>query len=219
VSPSADPTTGPASALLSTASFLALLAKLTNLRTFEWATPRLPPPQLCLALGTACKTLASFSFELPCSSTTEHDPPVASPAIGSAPGPATSGRWDAPDIAALPVTLASLALFNLSHDGARALGGALSSFPLLEKLELGRFPFVDDELLCEVAEGGLRKLRRLAIRDMTGTRMTDAGLKKVFTECDALNELVLDNVQGQSNFGQMWLKPGRELILDCLVGD
>ena len=180
---------------LSTPALLVLIAKLPNLRTFHWAAPRLPPAQLCLALGTACKSLALFIFELPCS-TTENEPGLASPIVGSATGP-TNGRWDALDIASLPLTLTSLSLGNLSHEGAKALGGALSSFPSLEELELGHFPFVDDELLGELAQAGLKKLRRLVIKDMTGTRLTENGLQQVLSECEALKELVLDNVEGK----------------------
>lgn len=58
---------------------------------------------------------------------------------------------------------------------------------------------MDDELLEEVAQAGLRRLRRLVVREMGGTRLTDGGLQKVLNECEALQELVLDNVEGEGS--------------------
>lgn len=193
--PSQSVHTADATEPLSTNAFLLLLAKLPSLRAFDWQAPRVPPPQLCPALGTACKSLTSFSFALDSASTVDPaDPGLSSPT----PAALTTARWDAPDLSALPVTLQGLALSNLSHDGARSLGAALSSFPVLEQLELARFPFVDDELLTELGQAGLRRLKLLRIREMTGTRLTEKGLGEVLAECDGLEEVVLDNVQGES---------------------
>ena len=120
---------------------------------------------------------------------------------GHAHGYAHSGgapqRWDAPHLSALPHTLVRLAVSHLSAAGARSLGSALPSFPALETLELARTLFVDDALLAEVGAGA-RGLKRLVVRDMGGTKLSEQGLQALFDGCEALEVLELDCVEGAS---------------------
>ncbi|GAA5840617.1 hypothetical protein JCM9279_007382 [Rhodotorula babjevae] len=105
-------------------------------------------------------------------------------------------RWDAPHLSALPHTLVRLAVSHLSAAGARSLGAALPSFPALETLEVARTLFVDDALLAEVGAGA-RGLKRVVVRDMGGTKLSEQGLQALFDGCEALEVLELDCVEGR----------------------
>ncbi|KPV73676.1 uncharacterized protein RHOBADRAFT_54868 [Rhodotorula graminis WP1] len=105
-------------------------------------------------------------------------------------------RWDAPHLSALPHTLVRLAVSHLSAAGARSLAAALPSFPALETLELARTLFVDDALVAEVGAGA-RGLKRLVVRDMGGTKLSEQGLQALFDGCEALEVLELDCVEGR----------------------
>lgn len=166
-----------------------LLPKFTNLTSFTWASSRLPPADLCIALGAAAKNLSSFSLDLASTSTTSGVP-------GS---PRTSIRWDAEQLSALPVSVSQLSLAHLSLEGSRELARAFTLIPNLEKLELSRTLFVDDALLEAMAEGA-KRLAKLAIRDMAGTKLTEKGIGAVLDSvdgCTALEELILDSVEGR----------------------
>ncbi|TNY22920.1 hypothetical protein DMC30DRAFT_444842 [Rhodotorula diobovata] len=235
----ADTDTVPIPPLDDTALF-HLVSRLGSLTSFAWASYRLPPTALCLALGQACKNLASFSLDIvpspfvPAAAAAGlASSPLASPELGAAPGspllgggggagsgpgpglgsPALAGnahgyahgpghghgaspRWDAPHLSSLPLSLTRLSLSHLSSPGARALGAALPSFPSLETLELARTLFVDDKLLEQVGAGA-RALRRLVVRDMGGTKLSEGGLGALFDGCEALEALELDCVEGR----------------------
>lgn len=181
-------------------SFLLLLTKLSSLRSFHWSTARLPPNHLCPALGAACKGLTEFRFELAeCASTTAGDTGVVgSPRLGGGGGAAGADklRWDAPDLSALPLSLTKISLSNLSHLGTRSLASALPSLPNVENLELARTVFVDDEVMAEIGASA-RKLRKLTIREMSGTKLSEGGLAEVLEGCIELETLVLDAVEGE----------------------
>jgi len=181
-------------------SFLLLLTKLSSLRSFYWSTARLPPVHLCPALGAACKSLTEFRFELAESASTSTGDAgvVGSPRIGGSGGGAGADklRWDAPDLSALPLSLTTLSLSNLSQLGTRSLASALPSLPNLEDLELARTVFVDDEVMAEIGASA-RKLRKLKIREMSGTKLSEGGLAEVLEGCTELETLVLDAVEGE----------------------
>lgn len=56
--------------------------------------------------------------------------------------------------------------------------------------------FVDDGLLAEVGNSA-KKLRKLRIREMNGTKLSDTGLGDVFDGCWLLEELELEAVEGE----------------------
>lgn len=92
--------------------------------------------------------------------------------------------------------MTALHLSRLSQTGARALSTFLSSLGedfLLESLTVD-FIWLDDQLCEKIAETG-RKLRSLRI-GTSGTKLSDNGIIALVEGCDALEELVLDEVQG-----------------------
>ncbi|GAA6007291.1 uncharacterized protein JCM10292_003969 [Rhodotorula paludigena] len=201
---------------LDPAALFLVLARTANLTRFTWCSYRLPPDELCAALGAACKNLARFEFDVapsplaaPTAADAAHDASAApgSPSLGStspllagSTGPATAAgtslRWDAPHLSSLPLSLASLRLAHLSQAGTRALAAALPSFPALESLELEKTLFVDDALCAHVGAGA-RGLKRLVVREMGGTKLSEAGLKEVFEGCEGIEVLELDGVEGR----------------------
>ena len=182
-----------------------LLPRFPNLTSFTWASSRLPPANLCTALGAAAKNLSSFSLDL-----------TSAPTTGS---PRTLIRWDAEQLAALPATVSQLSLAHLSLEGSRELARAFALLPNLEKLELSRTLFVDDTLLEAMAEGA-KRLVKLAIRDMAGTKLTDHGLGALLDPvdgCTALEELVLDSVEGRQTFSLPRRRDSPRIILSAQV--
>ncbi|GAA5827381.1 hypothetical protein JCM3770_000545 [Rhodotorula araucariae] len=197
---------------LEDAALLLVLSRLSSLTSFAWSSYRLPPDGLCLALGQACKNLASFSLDLAASPFAPLAADLAapgSPQLSTSPA-ATSGfllgnghgtavptaRWDAPHLSALPLSLARLSLSHLSATGTRALAAALPAFPALEALTLSRTLFVDDVLLAEVGAGA-KALRMLIVREMGGTKLSEGGLQALFDGCEALETLELECVEGR----------------------
>ncbi|BGP42089.1 hypothetical protein JCM10449v2_006091 [Rhodotorula kratochvilovae] len=199
---------------LDDAAFFLVIARLNSLTSFTWSSYRLPPEELCLALGQACKNLASFSLDLVPSpfapSASDHAAAPGSPqqlasspsaastllGLGNGHSGAASLRWDAPHLSALPLSLARLSLSHLSATGARSLAAALPAFPALEALDLARTLFVDDALLAEIGAGA-KALRRLAVREMGGTKLSEVGLQALFDGCEALETLELECVEGR----------------------
>ena len=216
-SSTSSPPLGVDFAPLEDTSFLLLLSKLQHLTRFTWSASRLPSLHLCQALGQACKELTHFTFELKTEldSSAIQQEGLSSPRVGSGASNIAGGappqlRWDANDLSALPITLSSLSLSNLSQSGTRELAATLPSFPALDSLELARTIFVDDALLTEIAASA-KKLRRFKIREMTGTKLSDAGLAEVLGECVELEELVLDCIEGESRPALLAIELGADL--------
>ncbi|GAA5985918.1 hypothetical protein JCM10908_006331 [Rhodotorula pacifica] len=206
------------------AAFFLCLSKLENLTSFTWHSHRLPPEQLCLALGQACKNLTKFELDLVPSSSSSSGSHVAptSPVLGqqqhqqgystsptttmhsplAGGGASTSGavvlaRWDAPHLASLPDKLTHLSLSSLSATGAKNLAEqALPCLPLLEHLELAKTLFVDDGLLEAIGEHA-KMLAVLKVREMGGTKLSENGLRAVLDGCTELRELHLEAVEGR----------------------
>lgn len=106
-------------------------------------------------------------------------------------------KWDAlslPLLASLP--LISLRLSRLSQSGTRALSQLfdnLGEYSTLEDVSVN-FIWLDDPLCEKLADAG-RRIRRLTL-GTSGTKLTDKGIVNILEKCDALEELVLDQVQG-----------------------
>lgn len=210
---------------LDDAALFLCLSRLESLTSFTWHSHRAPPPQLCLALGQAARNLTHFRLELVpapagVSCVPSSPPPAAQATQGQQATSPTSpsliqspllagttsnvvgtaaARWDAPHLAALPDKLTHLSLSSLSASGARTLADdalAASLGATLEHLELAKTLFVDDHLLAAIGEHA-KGLQTLKIREMAGTKLSEAGLKHVLQGCPDLTELHLDGVQGE----------------------
>jgi hypothetical protein len=110
-------------------------------------------------------------------------------------------KWDGPSLplfSSLPLT--SLHLSRLSQRGARNLSVLLSNmgeYSTLEELSVD-FVWLDDQLCDMISKGG-GKLRKLRL-GTSGTKLTDKGVAAIMEGCDALEELVFDEVQGLKQF-------------------
>jgi hypothetical protein len=106
-------------------------------------------------------------------------------------------KWNAlslPLLSNLPITV--LVLNRLSQSGARALSALLSGmneYSFLEDVSID-FIWLDDALCERIVEAG-RRLRRLKM-GTTGTKLTDRGICAIVEGCDALEDLTLEEVQG-----------------------
>lgn len=172
---------------LDSQSFGALLQRLPNLRNFSWIASRSAPAELCAYLGSSARTLVSFSLDLPT--------PSPSDDKSHPPAPKSAERWDANDISRLPISLRSLSVSHVSLEGSRALASAFSSLPNLESLVVSECVFVDDAFMTSL--GDARRLKKLRISSMHGTKLTEKGLGELFEGCTGLEELTLDSVEGE----------------------
>ncbi len=106
-------------------------------------------------------------------------------------------KWDAPSLpllADLPIT--TLRLSWLSQTGTRTFTSLLQDLgehSTLEDLSV-ELVWLDDPL-CEAIAASGRKLRRLRL-STSGTKLTDKGLIAILEGCDALEDLWLDQIQG-----------------------
>ncbi|GAA5837451.1 hypothetical protein JCM11251_002109 [Rhodosporidiobolus azoricus] len=195
-------TSAPIPPLEDTAFFL-LLSKLNSLNSFSWKSYRVPPEQLCPALGAAAPNLKRFELDLLPSPFEGVPPDIApgSPSLGSTVaghgGHHQHVRWDAPGLSSLPSGLTFISLSSLSQAGCKSLASALAGFPSLTSLEVAKTLFVDDPVLTEVGQGAPKSLKKLAIREMGGTKLSEAGLKEVLQGCQGLEILELDAVEGR----------------------
>ncbi|KAA1106772.1 peroxin [Puccinia graminis f. sp. tritici] len=115
-------------------------------------------------------------------------------------------RWDAYPIEALPPTLTQLSISSLSVIGARNLSRAFHSltWTALTDLTLSKSLFIDDELMASIAIGS-KKIKRISIQGMSGTKLTERGIEQLFSGLDGLEEIELFDVEGRfSKVG--WLK-------------
>jgi len=204
--------------------FLApLLTKLPNLKSFTWSSNRIPSQPLANLIGLHSHNLESFSLDIP--HHTQNLEQICPPRQnGRQRAHTTSGciedsdsdpelmttlrplRWDADAIEALPPTLVQLAISSLSVIGARNLSRAFQSLTWtgLTDLTLSNSLFIDDELMSAIVIGS-KKIKRLRIQGMSGTKLTERGIEQLFSGLDALEEIELFDVEGRfSKVG--WLK-------------
>lgn len=108
-------------------------------------------------------------------------------------------KWSSPSLPLLaPFALTSLRLNHLSQLGSRALCKLLSNiseYSSLDDVSID-FVFLDDQLCERIVEAG-RRIKKLRI-GTSGTKLTDKGISTLVEGCDALEELVLEEVQGNS---------------------
>ncbi|PLW24611.1 hypothetical protein PCANC_13851 [Puccinia coronata f. sp. avenae] len=200
-----------------------LLTKLTNLKSFTWSTSRIPSHALLSLIGLHSPNLESFFLDIPShpQQLQQISPPKQN---GRQRAHTTSGwiedsddsdpelvtskpaRWDADTIEALSPTLTQLAISSLSVLGARNLAMAFQSltWTSLTDLTLSKSLFIDDELMASIVVGS-KKIKRLKIHGMSGTKLTERGIEHLFSGLDGLEEIELIDVEGRfSKVG--WLK-------------
>lgn len=111
-------------------------------------------------------------------------------------------KWDAPALPLLSgLPLTALHLCRLSQAGARAFSVLLDNLgdeSLLECLNID-FVWLDDSLCEKIVDAG-RKIQKLTLTT-SGTKLSDKGIVSILEGCDALEEFVLDEVQGERDEG------------------
>ena len=176
---------------------VGLLQRLELLRSFRWEASRAPPVGLGSALGSL--PLVRLSITLPHPTASETAAEVATP---DSPDPSSALetvkplRWDGELLSALPPSVVHLRLGNLSADGVRALTRALGDLPALAEVTLESSLFVDDALVGALGRE-CRKLVRLSLRSINGTKLTDRGLAELFEASSSLEALELREVEGR----------------------
>ncbi|KAG0145027.1 hypothetical protein CROQUDRAFT_659220 [Cronartium quercuum f. sp. fusiforme G11] len=115
-------------------------------------------------------------------------------------------RWDANGIDSLPSSLITLKISSLSSKGSKNLLNSFENilWSNLKNLNLNNSLFIDDELLFYISTGS-KKIKSLIIESMSGTKLTEKGIIKIFQNLDELEEIELIDVEGRfSKTG--WLK-------------
>ncbi|KAK0212967.1 hypothetical protein DFS33DRAFT_1285711 [Desarmillaria ectypa] len=169
-----------------------LLKSYNNLEVLCWEGYLRPPDGLCEILAVCNPRLRSFSYDPPTLPISQRKNLV---------------KWDAPSLpllADLPIT--TLHLSWLSQTGTRTFTSLLqdlSEHSTLEDLSV-ELVWLDDPL-CEAIAASSRKLRRLRL-STSGTKLTDKGLIAILEGCDALEDLLLDQIQGRLSRA-LWSKP------------
>ncbi|KAJ6495576.1 hypothetical protein C8R47DRAFT_362614 [Mycena vitilis] len=168
-----------------------LLEICVNMEALVWESAFPPPDGLCEMLATHNPRLTRVVFA---------PPPLSLPRSNLA-------KWDAPSLPLLSaVPLTSLRLCRLSQAGARAFSALLESLgdeSSLECLDID-FVWLDDPLCEKIVDAG-RKIQKLRLTT-SGTKLSDKGIVSILEGCDALEELVLDEVQGRLS-RTLWTKP------------
>ncbi|KAI9600621.1 hypothetical protein H4Q26_000409 [Puccinia striiformis f. sp. tritici PST-130] len=197
-----------------------LLERLPNLRRFSCSTNSIPSERLTTLIGTHSSNLESFSLDIITPTT---DIPAINEPNCNNPGRqrshTTTGiedsqptarirpiRWDAELIENLPPTLTRLSISSLSVRGARNLSNAFQAltWTSLTDLSLSKSLFIDDELMASIITGS-KKLKKIKIHSMSGTKLTERGIELLFSGLDGLEEIELLDVEGRfSKTG--WLK-------------
>ncbi|KAF7362040.1 hypothetical protein MVEN_00549400 [Mycena venus] len=170
-----------------------LLGICPNLERLAWESAFPPPDGLCEVIAAHNSRLLRVAFT---------PPPLASSQRCSL------AKWDAPSLpllSGLP-SLTSLCLCRLSQAGARAFATLLENLgddSLLESLNID-FVWLDDPLCEKIVDAG-RKIQKLSLTT-SGTKLSDKGIVVILEGCDALEEFVLDEVQGRLS-RTLWTKP------------
>ncbi|KAJ7072464.1 hypothetical protein C8F01DRAFT_1104072 [Mycena amicta] len=160
-----------------------------NVEELVWQSTLPPPDGVCETLATYNPRLSRISFTQP-------------------PFSPRNLKWDAPSLPLLAVVpLTSIRVSRLSQAGARAFCQLLEALGVSSSLECLYIDFVwlDDPLCERIAAAGKKKLRHLTL-STKGTKLSDRGIVTILEECEALEELVLDEVQGRLSKG-LWNKP------------
>ncbi|KAJ6497899.1 hypothetical protein C8R45DRAFT_984585 [Mycena sanguinolenta] len=170
-----------------------LLSVCTNIEALVWESAFPPPDGLCEVLATHNPRLSTVVFA----------PPPLAPSRRC-----SLAKWDAPSLPLLSGLqgLTSLRLCRLSQAGARAFAALLENLSdesLLEYLDLD-FVWLDDPLCEKIVDAG-RKIQKLSLTT-SGTKLSDKGIVTILEGCDALEEFVLDEVQGRLSRA-LWTKP------------
>ncbi|KAI5828219.1 hypothetical protein K523DRAFT_339176 [Schizophyllum commune Tattone D] len=112
-------------------------------------------------------------------------------------------KWDALSLPCLS-GLSCLEISRpLTQSGAHSLSALLTSLaPTLECLSLD-FVWLDDSICEDIA--ALSRLRKLRL-STGGTKLTDGGAITLMEGCDALQEFILDDVEGRLS-RCLWTKP------------
>ncbi|TRM69688.1 hypothetical protein BD626DRAFT_563424 [Schizophyllum amplum] len=165
-----------------------LLRSCPNLQQFIWTSSMPPPDGLCEMLMDKPR-LQKFSLN-----PSHHQVSPARHLLA---------KWDAPSLPCL-AGLSSLEITRpLSQLGAHSLSTLLSSLASsLETLSLD-FVWLDDSICEDIA--ALSRLRKLRL-STGGTKLTDQGIVTLMEGCDALQELILDDVEGRLS-RCLWTKP------------
>ncbi|KAJ7675085.1 hypothetical protein B0H17DRAFT_1140518 [Mycena rosella] len=168
-----------------------LLEICANMEALVWESAFRPPDGLCEMLVAHNPRLLRVVFA---------SPPLSPPRCSLA-------KWDAPSLPLLSgIPLTALRLCRLSQAGARAFSALLDNLgdeSLLEYLDID-FVWLDDSLCEKIANAG-RKIQKLTLTT-SGTKLTDKGIVSILEGCDALEEFVLDEVQGRLS-RTLWTKP------------
>ncbi|KAJ7129831.1 hypothetical protein C8R43DRAFT_1026004 [Mycena crocata] len=162
-----------------------------NMEALVWESAFPPPDGLCEMLSTHNSRLQRVVFA----------PPPLSPSSRC-----SLAKWDAPSLPLLSsVSLTSLRLCRLSQAGARAFSAYLDHIgneSLLECLGID-FVWLDDSLCEKIVDAG-RKIQKLTLTT-SGTKLSDKGIVSILEGCEALEEFVLDEVQGRLS-RTLWTK-------------
>ncbi|KAJ7647484.1 hypothetical protein FB45DRAFT_893564 [Roridomyces roridus] len=164
----------------------------TDIEALKWSSSFPPPDGLCEVLAKYNPRLGRVAF----------GPSSLSPSRS------TLAKWDAPSLPLLtghPLTC--LHICRLSQAGARAFSAFLNKLgeeSVLECLNID-FIWLDDSLCEKIVGAGRKTLQKLTL-STSGTKLTDKGIVSILEGCDALEELVLDEVQGRLS-RTLWTKP------------
>ncbi|KAJ7287738.1 hypothetical protein C8J57DRAFT_1284756 [Mycena rebaudengoi] len=165
----------------------------TNMEELVWESSFPPPDGLCEMLVQHNPRLLRFSF--------------TPPTLYLSSQRCSLAKWDASSVPLLSsIPLTSLRLCRLSQAGARSFSALLSNLgdeSALENLNID-FVWLDDSMCEKIVEAG-RKIQKLTITT-SGTKLSDKGVVSILEGCDALEELVLDEVQGRLS-RSLWTKP------------
>ncbi|KAJ7078917.1 hypothetical protein B0H15DRAFT_859723 [Mycena belliarum] len=168
-----------------------LLAICSNIEVLVWESAFSPPDGLCEILVARNPQLLRVNFT---------SPPLV-------PSRCSLAKWDAPSLPLLTgIPLTNMRLCRLSQAGARAFSTLLENLgdeALLECLGID-FVWLDDSLCEKIVHAG-RKLQKLTLTT-SGTKLSDKGIVSILEGCDALEDFVLDEVQGRLS-RTLWTKP------------
>lgn len=184
-----------------------------SIREFTWSPTRAPPDIVIEALSR-CEVLNTFSAWSPSvaangqqhvASNENSDSPAPSVSYRSASLPSSAQtastpqrslvRWDASCIDLLPATLQRMELSHLSAEAVRVLQGMTPTLHMLESLIIDNCLTVDDALLASIADHCVR-LKKLALRQIAGTKVTDKGIAALMEKSSSLEHFEMVDVQG-----------------------
>ncbi|GAA95831.1 hypothetical protein E5Q_02488 [Mixia osmundae IAM 14324] len=160
-----------------------LMSALTNLQVLEWKAKRTLPR----SMGVVIKGLRKLERIV----VDGHADPGA-PLLGD-----SRRRWDCPQILQLSSDkLTQIVVSDLSLEGVRNLGRAIADLPGLLHLKVIASPFLDDQFFTDVGTYS-KRLQTFKIIRMSGTKVTDKGLKSLLDATLSLTHLELTEFEGR----------------------